>query len=111
MKLTNERPCGDIMFDVDMSDDEMKSLIAYGKENITDEALVQFAMLDILTKKMERSKLERMANAMKHVCENAAELGCPKGKEVDMWFRELSDDGRCDVISDMETLVDWTYSK
>jgi hypothetical protein len=23
-------------------------------------------------------------------CENAAELGCPKGQEVDMWFRELS---------------------
>ena len=23
-------------------------------------------------------------------CENAAELGCPKDKEVDMWFRELS---------------------
>jgi len=22
-------------------------------------------------------------------CENAAELGCPKDKEVDMWFREL----------------------
>ena len=22
-------------------------------------------------------------------CENAAELGCPKEKEVDMWFREL----------------------
>lgn len=23
-------------------------------------------------------------------CENASELGCPKDKEVDMWFRELS---------------------
>ena len=22
-------------------------------------------------------------------CENAAELGCPKDKDVDMWFREL----------------------
>jgi len=22
-------------------------------------------------------------------CENAAELGCPKDKEVDMWFREF----------------------
>jgi len=22
-------------------------------------------------------------------CENAAELGCPRDKEVDMWFREL----------------------
>jgi len=23
-------------------------------------------------------------------CENAAELGCPRDREVDMWFRELS---------------------
>lgn len=23
-------------------------------------------------------------------CENAAELGCPRDKDVDMWFRELS---------------------
>lgn len=23
-------------------------------------------------------------------CENAAELGCPRDKEVDMWFRYLS---------------------
>lgn len=23
-------------------------------------------------------------------CENAAELGCPRDKEVDMWMRELS---------------------
>jgi hypothetical protein len=22
-------------------------------------------------------------------CENAAELGCPRDKDVDMWFREL----------------------
>ena len=25
-------------------------------------------------------------------CENAAELGCPREKDVDMWFRELSYD-------------------
>jgi len=25
-------------------------------------------------------------------CENAAELGCPRDKEVDMWFRELCAD-------------------
>jgi hypothetical protein len=24
-------------------------------------------------------------------CENAAELGCPKDKEIDMWIREMSD--------------------
>lgn len=27
-------------------------------------------------------------------CENAAELGCPRNKEVDMWIRELADDSK-----------------
>ena len=30
-------------------------------------------------------------------CENAAELGCPKDKAVDMWFRELSYDEGVEV--------------
>jgi len=25
-------------------------------------------------------------------CENAAELGCPRDKEVDMWIREMAED-------------------
>ena len=29
------------------------------------------------------------AIAIMTFCENAAELGCPKDKEVDIWFREL----------------------
>ena len=34
-------------------------------------------------------------------CENAAELGCPKDKEVDMWFRELSYDDAYKVVTKM----------
>jgi len=30
-----------------------------------------------------------MAETILNFCENAAELGCPKDKEVDMWFRYL----------------------
>ena len=35
------------------------------------------------------------------VCENAAELGCPREKEVDMWFRELDSKGMKKVIRKM----------
>jgi len=31
-----------------------------------------------------------VASTILTFCENAAELGCPREKEVDMWFRELS---------------------
>lgn len=34
-------------------------------------------------------------------CENAAELGCPKDKDVDMWFRELSYDEQLVVTRKM----------
>lgn len=34
-------------------------------------------------------------------CENAAELGCPKDKEVDMWFRELSYEEQYNVVDKM----------
>lgn len=30
-----------------------------------------------------------VADVILQFCENAAELGCPRDKEVDMWFREL----------------------
>ena len=33
-----------------------------------------------------------VASTILTFCENAAELGCPKKKDVDMWFRELSYD-------------------
>ena len=34
-------------------------------------------------------------------CENAAELGCPKDKEVDMWFRYLSHEEQRKVANKM----------
>jgi hypothetical protein len=34
-------------------------------------------------------------------CENAAELGCPRDREVDMWFRELSSEDQNQVASKM----------
>lgn len=34
-------------------------------------------------------------------CENAAELGCPKEKSVDMWFRELSPEEQLKVADKM----------
>ena len=30
-------------------------------------------------------------------CENAAELGCPRDQEVDMWYRYLSDEEKVKV--------------
>jgi len=34
-------------------------------------------------------------------CENAAELGCPRDREVDMWFRALSSEDQNKVASKM----------
>ena len=34
-------------------------------------------------------------------CENAAELGCPRDKEVGMWFRELPYDKQYKVVQKM----------
>ena len=34
-------------------------------------------------------------------CENAAELGCPREKDVDMWFRELSHNDQLKVVDKM----------
>lgn len=34
-------------------------------------------------------------------CENAAELGCPKDQEVDMWFRYLSEEEQLNVADKM----------
>jgi hypothetical protein len=40
-----------------------------------------------------------MCDAILSFCENAAELGCPREKDVDMWFRELSDEEQFNVAS------------
>ena len=40
-----------------------------------------------------------MADTILSFCENAAELGCPRNKEVDMWFRYLSPKKQLEVAS------------
>ena len=42
-----------------------------------------------------------MAATIVSFCENAAELGCPRDKDVDMWFRELSYDDAFKVAGKM----------
>ncbi len=39
-------------------------------------------------------------------CENAAELGCPKDKEVDMWIRELPYKKARKVMDKLVNLLD-----
>ena len=39
-------------------------------------------------------------------CENAAELGCPKDKEVDMWIRELPYEEQYKIAEKMLDIVD-----
>lgn len=39
-------------------------------------------------------------------CENAAELGCPRDKEVDMWFRILSGSGQRKVMNKLLKIMD-----
>ena len=49
-------------------------------------------------KKQKYYDLDTMvAYFVKVFCENAAELGCPKETEVDMWFRYLSPEGQIKV--------------
>lgn len=40
-----------------------------------------------------------MADTIVSFCENAAELGCPRDQDVDMWFRYLSEEQRRTVMS------------
>lgn len=42
-------------------------------------------------------------------CENAAELGCPKDKEVDMWFRYLSPKQQVSVCKKIIKIMDKFY--
>lgn len=40
-----------------------------------------------------------MISVILSFCENAAELGCPRNKDVDMWFRELSYEDAVNVVN------------
>ena len=43
-------------------------------------------------------------------CENAAELGCPRDKEVDMWFRELPYGEQLKVANKMIEIEERCYN-
>lgn len=104
MRLTNERESTDVLFDIEMSDEEVEILTKYGKEHITDEALIQFAMVDILTEQVKRNELLERADVVNDVCANAAELGCPQDQEVDMWYRNLTKTEQCDIITHLDEI-------
>ena len=42
-----------------------------------------------------------MADTVISLFENAAELGCPNGSDIDMWFRCLSNEEQNKVMSDL----------
>ena len=47
-----------------------------------------------------------MADTIVSFYENAAELGCPRDDEVDMWFRNLTDEERSDIMSKLLNIQD-----
>ena len=104
MKVLSEKPSDDTIMEFEMSEDERKTLIAYGKEHIDEDSLIQFAITDMLKRGIEYVQLEADAELVNDVCANAAELGCPRDKEVDMWYRELSPDGRIEVIKSVKNI-------
>lgn len=44
-------------------------------------------------------------------CENAAELGCPREQEVDMWFRYLSYKEQFKVAEKMIKIMERNYEE
>jgi hypothetical protein len=50
MKILSERPSDDTIMEFEMSDEEKAHLLKYGKENIDDETLINFAIVDLLKK-------------------------------------------------------------
>ena len=49
---------------------------------------------------------ELVASTILDFCENAAELGCPRNQEVDMWFRYLSPKEQVAVGQKLIDIVD-----
>ena len=50
-----------------------------------------------------------MLNCIISFCENAAELGCPKEKEVDMWIREMDYKKAYKVMEKLLTIMERNY--
>lgn len=47
-----------------------------------------------------------MLNCIISFCENAAELGCPRDKEVDMWIREMPRKKALNVMDKLLTIME-----
>jgi len=62
-------------------------------------------METIKVEEMKRVNVEDLIiSTILTFCENAAELGCPRNKDVDMWFRELSYGDALKVVDKMITI-------
>jgi len=59
-----------------------------------------------IKKKIDKNKLLlAMLKLVVYFCENAAELGCPREKEVDMWIREMADSDSKAAVNVMRKLL------
>jgi len=105
MKLENEREEKTVIFDVELSDLERNRFLEYAKKNITDDALIQFAILDSLEKQFANAELEKTLKDILSFCENLAELGCPRHEDADMWFRELTKHGQLEVVEHLKEIM------
>lgn len=91
------------------SEEEFKTLVAYGKQHTTDKEYAELALTKILTDFADESRAEEYKetrNTILTFCENAAELGVPMDEEVDMWFRELSDKDQFLVAEKLERIME-----
>lgn len=105
MKFKNEQPIEPhVKYDVDLTDAERAMLLKYGKDNISDDELVEFALVDIITKQVNRFRNKDAVDTILTFCENAALLGCPRSVDVDMWFRELNPNERADVVMKLKEI-------
>ena len=56
---------------------------------------------------MKKIALESLvADTILRFCENAAELGCPRDKDVDMWFRYLPPKEQIKVSSHLIDIIE-----
>jgi hypothetical protein len=55
MKLENERPDEQyVKYDVELTAEERTTLLQYGKQHIDDDTLIEFAIVDIIKKQLEK---------------------------------------------------------
>lgn len=56
---------------------------------------------------MKTVELENLvASVVLFFCENATELGCPRDKEVDIWFRELTEEEMYKISAKLINIIE-----